>query len=294
MGGTGNGGAGGMVSNSGNSTVNSTNSQGQGQSQSQTATGGNASGGALYLGEGAVEGGTAYSSSNSHSSSNLSNVGNSSNRNTNTANGGAGGTGIALGGSSSATIARGAIVNSNTIADGAVRNSNNNLTDSRASVGNVSSSTANSNNANNSSRNDSQNAASNSVTVRGDTITYEARRIPVASAYASPLTSGFDTCSGSTTGAVQTGIFGISLGSTHHDKVCETLKLSRELKGQGYGLEACQLMINEDRRVAAAFHSTGRTCAATVPIDQVVQPLQPIQPVQSYPPLPVASHGERG
>ena len=148
------------------------------------------------------------------------------------------------------------------------------------SVGNVSSSS--------SASNSSQNVANVSVT--GGSSYYRERRIPVASAYSAPLTSGIDTCLGSTSGGVQTGIVGISLGKTNHDKTCERIKLARELESIGFSVEGCELL-RQDRRVAAAFAATGRTCAA-----QMVVP-SPYYPPPVYPPSPRTrrhSKGERG
>lgn len=134
------------------------------------------------------------------------------------------------------------------------------------------------------------------VTVEGDKVTYQQRRIPVATAYAPFATSGADTCTIGTSAGVQSSVFGLSFGSGRHDKVCESLKLSRELKAQGYGLEACTLLVNEDRRVAAAFRASGRTCAATVAVTEVVQPQPYVAPVLPTQPVPVQPPftGERG
>ena len=149
------------------------------------------------------------------------------------------------------------------------------------SVGNISSSTSNSNNANNSS----QNVANVSVT--GATNNYHQRRIPVASAYSAPLTSGIDTCLGSATGAVQTGLFGLSLGKTNHDKTCERIKLARELNGIGFLVEGCEVL-RQDPRIAAAFAATGRTCAA-----QLIVPSTYYPPI-IHPPVRQTSRNRRG
>ncbi len=142
-----------------------------------------------------------------------------------------------------------------------------------------------------------QASSDNSVVVEGDNTDYHARRIPVATAYAPQMASGYDTCSMGTSIGGQSTLFGLSLGMTRHDKVCETLKLSRELKAQGFGYEACQLMVNEDPRVAAAFKSTGRFCTtATVEATAVVQPQQPVVNAVATQPSPVQPPftGERG
>jgi hypothetical protein len=118
------------------------------------------------------------------------------------------------------------------------------------------------------------------------------RRIPVATAYAAALTSGIDTCLGSMSGGAQTPVFGISIGSTKHDNTCEIIKLSRELKMQGFGYEACQLLVNEDRRVARAFASTRRFCT-TATVEERLVPVVPAAP-PVLPPSPPAPIGERG
>jgi hypothetical protein len=132
------------------------------------------------------------------------------------------------------------------------------------------------------------------VNVTGGNTVVRYRKIPVATAYAPPVSSGLDTCSGGFSAGAQTKVFGFSLGGTKRDKTCEVIKLSRELDNQGYGFEACQILVNEDPRVARAFQSTARTCMASVSVEDAGPFLNP----QSGPaPLPTPDYrriGERG
>lgn len=57
------------------------------------------------------------------------------------------------------------------------------------------------------------------VTVNGDT--YEAARIPVATAYAAPLAASNGTCMGSTSAGVQGMSAGVSFGTTWTDNGCD-------------------------------------------------------------------------
>jgi|GEM_PF-6930283 len=172
-------------------------------------------------------------------------------------------------------------------------------TGGNASIGNVSTgpSTAtatnsNSNNADNSANN-SANLSSN-VRVEGDTyIQARNRRIPVNTAYAAPLTSGIDTCLGSASAGVQTGIIGVSLGGTKRDRICETIKLSRELHHMGMREGAVQLLCT-DERVRFAMRNAGTPCEEVTYAPPMIYD-EPPPPVEYAPPLPpVRRRGERG
>jgi hypothetical protein len=174
-------------------------------------------------------------------------------------------------------------------------------TGGNASIGNVSTgpstataSNSNSNNANNSSNN-SSNLSSN-VTVEGDTyINREARnrRIPVNTAYAAPLTSGIDTCLGSATAGVQTGILGVSLGGTKRDRICETIKLSRELHHMGMREGAVQ-MLCIDERVRMAMRNAGTPCEEVTYAPPMMYDEPPMPVEYAPPPPPKRRRGERG
>lgn len=132
-------------------------------------------------------------------------------------------------------------------------NTNNNAAYATASATGGSAWNENSNNAN----------LQSSVTVEGSSFIHNERhrRIPVNTAYAAPLTSGIDTCLGSASGGVQTGIVGLSLGGTRRDRICEQIKLSRELHAMGMREAAVQLLCI-DPRVRSAMLYAGTPCGA--------------------------------
>lgn len=165
-----------------------------------------------------------------------------------------------------------------------------------ASIGNVSTgpSTATASNSNTNNANNSSNLSSN-VSVEGDTYIHREarnRRIPVSTAYAAPLTSGIDTCLGSASAGVQTGILGVSLGGTKRDRICETIKLSRELHHMGMREGAVQLLCN-DERVRVAMRNAGTPCEA-VTYEPPMAYDAPPPPIEYAPPPPKPRRGERG
>lgn len=170
-------------------------------------------------------------------------------------------------------------------------------TGGNASIGNVSTgpSTATASNSNSNNANNSSNLTSN-VSVEGDTYIHREarnRRIPVSTAYAAPLTSGIDTCLGSASAGVQTGILGVSLGGTKRDRICETIKLSRELHHMGMREGAVQLLCN-DQRVRIAMRNAGTPCEAVTyaPPPPMIYD-EPPPPMVPAPPR-VRRRGERG
>lgn len=168
-------------------------------------------------------------------------------------------------------------------------------TGGRASIGNVSTgpSTATASNSNTNNANNSSNLSS-SVSVEGDTfIQARNRRIPVSTAYAAPLTSGIDTCLGSASAGVQTGIIGVSLGGTKRDRICETIKLSRELHHMGMREGAVQLLCI-DERVRVAMYNAGTPCEAVTYAPPPLAYDEPPPPVEYAPPPPKRRRGERG
>ncbi len=163
-----------------------------------------------------------------------------------------------------------------------------------ASIGNVSTgpSTATASNSNSNNADNSSNLSS-SVRVEGDTyIQARNRRIPVSTAYAAPLTSGIDTCLGSASAGVQTGILGVSLGGTKRDRICETIKLSRELHHMGMREGAVQLLCI-DERVRIAMRNAGTPCEA-VTYEPPMAYDEPPPPIEYAPPPPRRRRGERG
>ena len=166
-----------------------------------------------------------------------------------------------------------------------------------ARIGDISTgpSTATASNSNTNNANNSSNLTSN-VSVEGDTyINREARnrRIPVGTAYAAPLTSGIDTCLGSASAGVQTGIIGVSLGGTKRDRICETIKLSRELHHMGMREGAVQLLCN-DPRVRIAMHNAGTPCENVTYVPEPMVYDEPPPPVEYAPPRRKPRRGERG
>lgn len=110
------------------------------------------------------------------------------------------------------------------------------------------------------------NTASNSTSTNNNNITsvenYEAQKIPVSTVYGGSLTSGQDTCLGSTTGGVQTQILGISLGSTVRDRNCEMIKQVQLLNQMGLSSAACHRARagEEGREINAAMIAAGVDC----------------------------------
>ena len=92
--------------------------------------------------------------------------------------------------------------------------------------------------------------------------TYESQRPPAASAFAPALTSAFDTCMGSTSGAVSTSIVGVAMGSTYVDKNCQTLKNTRELWNMGQRAAAMARMCMDDLN-RESLELTGYECPQT-------------------------------
>jgi hypothetical protein len=184
-----------------------------------SATGGNATGGNAT--GGSATGGSANNSSvNSSSNSLTSNNDNINNANNSTS---------ATGGSASAN------------------NNGNNNGNNNSSSSNHQSQSANNDNAN-------SNNSDQSVEVN----TYN-QRPPVSTAYAAQLTTGEDTCMGSSSIGAQAVNFGLSLGTTWQDDNCRRLKNSRQLVALGFHRAATALMcVDED--VRAAMIAAGTPC----------------------------------
>jgi hypothetical protein len=144
-------------------------------------------------------------------------------RNTNTALGGQGGSSVAVGG--------GADVDNKVTNTNVNGNSNDNRNTSTNVLGQQQGQQqSNSNvgvNGQKQSTNNANNAAqSTSVTVQGDNVNYEAKRIPVSSSYA-PANFPTATCMGSTSGGAQGIGFGVSFGTSWKDENCMLLEQVR-------------------------------------------------------------------
>lgn len=110
-----------------------------------------------------------------------------------------------------------------------------------------------------------------------------ARRMPVATAYAPPLTASEDTCSGSSSGGAQAMGIGFSVGRTWHDDNCRRIKNARELAALGYRRAAVQLLCVDDE-VRQAMRAAGTPC----PIDEPPAVLVPIsEPAPRVPETPI-------
>jgi hypothetical protein len=89
---------------------------------------------------------------------------------------------------------------------------------------------------------------------------YQAQeRNPVSSAFAPALSSGFDTCMGSTSGAVSSAVVGVAFGKTYVDKNCQTIKNARELWNMGQRSAALARMCMDDLN-REAMEATGFAC----------------------------------
>lgn len=102
-------------------------------------------------------------------------------------------------------------------------------------------------------------AQSTSVKVEGDV--YEAARIPVATAYAAPLTASNGTCMGSSSAGGQGLNLGLSFGTTWTDDNCDRRYDAQELRAQGLVKAATALMCQKPS-IAAAMKEAGTPCPA--------------------------------
>lgn len=125
----------------------------------------------------------------------------------------------------------------------------------------------------NSTSSSNGNTTATSVSIN-ETVNYEARRIPVTSAYAASLTSGYDTCLGSASGGLQTGVVGFSAGKTTIDKNCVMIKQVQLLTQMGFVSAACFRARSgkEGAEIDAAMAKAGIDCA------NLPQPPVPVAP----------------
>lgn len=100
----------------------------------------------------------------------------------------------------------------------------------------------------------------NSVTVNGDTVTYQAQeRNPVNTAYAAPLTATNGTCMGSTSGGAQGAAFGISFGGTWTDTNCDIRYDAEALRAAGLP-QAARARLCQKAEIAKAMEAAGTPC----------------------------------
>ena len=91
---------------------------------------------------------------------------------------------------------------------------------------------------------------------------YESHKPAVASAFAPALSAAYDTCMGSTSGAVSSALIGVAMGSTYVDKNCQTLKNTRELWNMGQRAAAMARMCMDDLN-RESLELTGYECPQT-------------------------------
>lgn len=100
----------------------------------------------------------------------------------------------------------------------------------------------------------------NAVTVNGDTVTYQAQqRDPVASAWAAPLTSGSNTCMGSSSGGAQGVTFGVSFGTAWQDDNCNARYDAQALNSLGLRPAAIARLCQRSDN-AKAIEAAGGKC----------------------------------
>jgi hypothetical protein len=100
-------------------------------------------------------------------------------------------------------------------------------------------------------------STSRSVTESTSTTTVKS---PPPTAVAPAITTlNNDLCAVAASGAVQTQIFGISVGKTFVDKNCERLKFSKTLFDMGMKVAAVAVMC-QDERVFTAMMNAGTPC----------------------------------
>lgn len=198
----------------------------------------------------------------------------------NVATGGAGGTGVGIAGAAALAGAQansvsgasaGVVGSGNSSND--IRNSNSSSnvnansqrTDNTNKNNNLNSQgqgqrqTANGGSSNQSQSNSSANrieggnGAGNStnVSVAGDTVTYKAAEIPVATAYATGLTASNGTCMGSTSAGAQGLQFGLSVGTTWTDEGCDLRYNAQALAAAGRADAALQLLTTNPKMAQA-------------------------------------------
>lgn len=179
--------------------------------------------------------------------------------------GGQGGSGGAVVGSGNSSAAGGSVtgsgnsdnVNRNEVSQSQGQDQSQRQT---ANGGNAKASGGNSRNDNASSA--QGNTTNTNVAVAGDTVTYEAARIPVATAYAAGLTASNGTCMGSTSAGGQGMSFGFSVGTTWKDGGCDRRYNAQALASVGQAKAAIALLC-QDPDIKTAMETAGTPCTAT-------------------------------
>lgn len=129
---------------------------------------------------------------------------------------------------------------------------------------------ATSNSGGNKLTNEGNNSAqSTSVKVEGDT--YQAAKIPVATAYAAPLAASNGTCMGSSSAGAQGVGFGLSIGSTWTDSSCDMRYDAEALRAAGLP-GAAQARLCQKPEIAKAMEAAGTPCPGAKKAAAVTQP----------------------
>jgi len=180
--------------------------------------------------------------------------------------GGAGGAGGSVVGSGNSSATGGAVVGSGNSTQGQQQGQNQGQSQI-AKGGNAnqgqSQSSRNDNRSSASNQNSNANSGNNaqtSVSVQGDTVTYQAPKIPVATAYAAGLTASNGTCMGSSSIGGQGMSLGLSFGTTWKDTGCDRRYNAQALAAVGQAKAAVALLC-QDADIAAAMEVAGTPCA---------------------------------
>lgn len=112
-------------------------------------------------------------------------------------------------------------------------------------------------------------AQSTTVKVEGDT--YQAAKIPVATAYAAPLAASNGTCMGSSSAGAQGVGFGLSIGSTWTDSSCDMRYDAEALRAAGLP-GAAQARLCQKPEIAKAMEAAGTPCPGAKKAAAVTQP----------------------
>jgi len=88
-----------------------------------------------------------------------------------------------------------------------------------------------------------------------------------------------DLCAVAASGAVQTQIFGVSIGKTFVDKNCERLKLSKTLFDMGMKVAAVAVMC-QDERVFTAMMNAGTPCPVDGKIGEAAREIWDANPAR--------------
>lgn len=173
------------------------------------------------------------------------------------------GTGGSVVGSGNSSATGGSVKNDNTNQQGQLQGQLQGQQQGQGQSQSNKSSNRNDNRSNASNQNSNANSGNNaqtSVSVQGDNVSYQAAKIPVATAYAAGLTASNGTCMGSTSAGVQGMSVGVSIGSTWKDSGCDRRYNAQALAAVGQAKAAVALLC-QDSDIKAAMEVAGTPCA---------------------------------